>query len=327
MRLRQMGPACNFQATGVYAQSTVVRTSSRPQRLASYKRLASRRRMRTPSTQHSTMSRATGFLALALLGAVCCQAAPRAEEVLAEGDYFAGRVQSLIDGDNLVASIEFEGRTFKSQRIRLWCTDAFELKQTCYDSHGKAWKCGEAALSLLREAAPVGSVVNCVVKQIPEVKGQIVAECKSTASNGSNINRELVLMGLAVPDRCVWCHAKSTAPEGRASGGRHIRCILLLVCSTSAGAFVGLPTMMSHPLLRSRSTALMRARSTCHGTSTRNCDGSTQPRAAIVSCLMLANLHPGPPRSHNACSTVETSNAAQICFQQHLWDKANSTES
>ncbi|HSA79726.1 MAG TPA: thermonuclease family protein [Geminicoccaceae bacterium] len=97
------------------------------------------------------------------------------------------RADEVLDGDTL----EVEG-----QRLRLFGIDAFELGQTCLDSHGRPWRCGAAAKAALAELVD-DQAIACTV--VDDTADDYVARCK--VRHGVDLGGYMVRAGLALADR------------------------------------------------------------------------------------------------------------------------------
>jgi endonuclease YncB( thermonuclease family) len=110
--------------------------------------------------------------------------ARRAVEFLEPGMPITGRAW-VVDGDTIrIAGIP----------IRLEGIDAPEKAQTCTNSNGGMWRCGEAATRQLRERTR-GQNVTCRPRALDRY-GRLVATC--SLADGSDLNAWLVRSGWAV---------------------------------------------------------------------------------------------------------------------------------
>lgn len=89
------------------------------------------------------------------------------------------------DGDSLA---------FNDTEFRIFGIDAPELRQTCQDSNGKAWRCGEAAKSALRRLVMQGEL-RCL-PQARDRFGRQVATCQ--VKGVEDLGEAMVRQGLAV---------------------------------------------------------------------------------------------------------------------------------
>ena len=94
---------------------------------------------------------------------------------------------SVIDGD----TIEIHGK-----RIRLFGIDAPESSQTCTNSEGKEYRCGQRSASALADKIK-GHAVECRQKDIDRY-GRVVAVC---LAGGEDINAWMVAQGWAIAYR------------------------------------------------------------------------------------------------------------------------------
>jgi endonuclease YncB( thermonuclease family) len=94
---------------------------------------------------------------------------------------FNGRYR-IVDGDSLALG---------GERFRLLGIDAPEFSQIC-TRDGKPWRCGEAARAAL--AALAGGTIDCKGSSRDKYRRLLV----TCFSKGVNINRQMVLRGMAV---------------------------------------------------------------------------------------------------------------------------------
>lgn len=90
----------------------------------------------------------------------------------------------VIDGDTFEAG----GRTYRILDI-----DAPETGQTCTDSRGRAWRCGEAATNALRKILARGDVLCAGDRE--DQYGRTLARCTAA---GRDVGAEMVASGMAV---------------------------------------------------------------------------------------------------------------------------------
>ena len=111
--------------------------------------------------------------ALALCVLVCAPAA-RAQQIV------TGTVSQVMDGDTL---------RMGDQKIRLWGADALERTQTCINSQGRVWACGEAARAALADAV-MAKTITCTVRGTSY--DRLVARCES---QGVDLSQMMVRAG------------------------------------------------------------------------------------------------------------------------------------
>jgi endonuclease YncB( thermonuclease family) len=119
----------------------------------------------------------------------------------AEADILEGPVSTILSGD----TIEVDGK-----QVRLLGIDAPEPAQTCWDSTGDSWPCGQkAALALAAKIA--GARVTCDGMR-RDREGRLIAVCRI---GEENLNAWLVASGWALAYR-----AQSTAFVGAEDAAR-----------------------------------------------------------------------------------------------------------